>query len=596
MKTVVLLFTYKRSEHTKKVIDALKKNKVLPQKLLIFQDGLKKGDNYDEWRKVNNLFHDIDWCDKEIIVSDYNKGLAGSIVSGINYAFKESGADSVIVLEDDCVPTANFIGFMNQCFEKYEDDRRIYSVSGYSWPIELEKDGYDVYGCGRISTWGWGTWRNRWEEYKTDYDTLKRLKQDRVKSQNLALWGSDIEQMLIAKLIGENDSWAVYWGLHVIEKNGVCIAPYHSLIQNIGMDGTGVHCGVTDRFQVDESDGLQEKFELPDRVCFLEATKRAFADLYGSYSALDSLVSKEPVLIYGLGNYYLENEKEINNIYDVEAFIDRRKEGWFAGKEIICLNDVNKYPIEKIIIMIRDIKESIDAAKTLIELGVNNKRIIFGHAFWGKYSRYFERMDILPDGNLFIKVNGIVVKACPKNGVDSIYETLVNQVYRYSINNNKKDIVIDVGMGIGDSALFFLSDSNVERVIGFESSPEKIMLAKENLYEYLEKSKIEMYQYGYADEQEEGQFEKVAEVLKRSILEYSHHNFILKLNNKAEEYAIINKLAINKILGKIQVIMCKRDCGDIESILRCLEEEGFSFFIGNKKEEGGFVYAYNQSL
>lgn len=50
---------------------------------------------------------------------------------------------------------------------------------------------YDVYGCGRISSWGWGTWRDRWEQYSVDNNALKRLKED--KSRNLAVWENDLE-------------------------------------------------------------------------------------------------------------------------------------------------------------------------------------------------------------------------------------------------------------------------------------------------------------------------------------------------------------------------------------------------------------------
>lgn len=48
-----ILFTYHRSEHTRKVIEALSKNDILPEKLYIFQDGIKASTNYDEWLKVN---------------------------------------------------------------------------------------------------------------------------------------------------------------------------------------------------------------------------------------------------------------------------------------------------------------------------------------------------------------------------------------------------------------------------------------------------------------------------------------------------------------------------------------------------------------
>ena len=74
MKIATLLFTYNRSEHTKRVVDSLKRNIVMPQKLFIFQDGLKEGEEEDEWKKVNAVIHTMDWCDHEIIVSEYNKG------------------------------------------------------------------------------------------------------------------------------------------------------------------------------------------------------------------------------------------------------------------------------------------------------------------------------------------------------------------------------------------------------------------------------------------------------------------------------------------------------------------------------------------
>ena len=159
MKTNFLLFTYNRSFHTEQVINNLKENTIMPDKLIVFQDGLKQEEDPQEWNAVNCLIKSIDWCKNEVIVSDHNKGLADSIVSGINYAFED--CDAVIVLEDDCVPAPEFVKFMVQCFEQYQTDPRVYAVSGYSWPIDLTQDTFDVYGCGRISSWGWGTWKDR---------------------------------------------------------------------------------------------------------------------------------------------------------------------------------------------------------------------------------------------------------------------------------------------------------------------------------------------------------------------------------------------------------------------------------------------------
>ena len=114
MKTAIAIFVYDRSYHASKVLEALKDNTILPEKLFIFQDGMKTETDQCEWKKVNSLITDIDWCEKEIIVSEYNKGLACSIVSGVSYVLKNY--EAIIVLEDDCVPMQNFVGFMLQCF------------------------------------------------------------------------------------------------------------------------------------------------------------------------------------------------------------------------------------------------------------------------------------------------------------------------------------------------------------------------------------------------------------------------------------------------------------------------------------------------
>lgn len=425
MKIATLLFTYNRSYHTEQVISALKRNIVLPQKLFVFQDGLRHDRDKLEWKKVNNLIHSIDWCDREIIVSEYNKGLAESIVSGINYVFKDY--DAVIVLEDDCVPTANFIYFMQQCFEKYRENKKVYSISGYSYPLILEKKEYDVYGCGRISSWGWGTWKDRWGIYEKDYELAKKMKQDKTTSENLAMWGRGLEEMLVGNVKGSCDSWAVFWALNVISKEGICINPYESLIRNIGMDGSGVHCGVTDRFEVKSMNEQKKEFAFPDSIGFLDETKEAFAALYGSYTAINKKEDwKEKVLVYGVGNFYLQNEKVINEKYYVEEFIDQKKLGWFAGKKIIRLDELKKYTYDKILVMVQDIQECIKIVAELIEQDVNHEQILLGHNFFGNYSNYINEISVLPDGNWAITVGSISRTISTKHEFDNFLATYSN--------------------------------------------------------------------------------------------------------------------------------------------------------------------------
>lgn len=373
----ITVFAYNRSRHLKEVLEGLRKNEGVA-KLYIFQDGLKCAEHRDEWEKTRRAIEGIGWCEVAYELSPYNKGLAASVVDGINAVFREN--DAVIALEDDCVPAANFISFMKQCFGKYWNDKRIHSVSGYSWPIDLQEDEYDIYGCGRISSWGWGTWKDRWVQYSADNNILSRLKNDGDKSRRLAAWGSDLEQTVIGNIKGQADSWAVYWALRVIENGGICINPHKSLIRNMGMDGTGVHCGRTDRYDVEMDAGERSCFRLPDVLSILPAAERAFAGLHGNYTAASAADdSKENVLVYGLGQFFAANERELNDMYNIKAFIDRNKKGWFAGRKIISIDAVSSYEYDRIIVMIQKFQECENVFRALTDAGAAAEKIVMGH-------------------------------------------------------------------------------------------------------------------------------------------------------------------------------------------------------------------------
>lgn len=118
LKIATAIFTYNRCSHTNRVIKSLKENDILPEKLFVFQDGIKQDANIDEWNEVNKIINEIDWCQTEIIISSTNRGLSVSIISGINYILERY--DAVIVLEDDCVVHPGFLNYMTNSLRKYQ--------------------------------------------------------------------------------------------------------------------------------------------------------------------------------------------------------------------------------------------------------------------------------------------------------------------------------------------------------------------------------------------------------------------------------------------------------------------------------------------
>lgn len=278
MKIATILFTYNRSEHTKKVLDALRENTVHTPKLYIFQDGLKDEKHRDEWEKVSKVIAEVSWCDCKVTVSERNKGLARSIEEGIYTVLEEN--DAVIVLEDDCVPHPQFTEYELNCLEKYRTDDRVFCVNGSAWRADPEENGTDAYFSGRINSCGWATWKDRWQTYETDYLLLKKLKEDPYSREQFSVWGEDLESHLKGNIDGTCDSWAVFWALQCIRRGGFCPTPYESLITNIGFDGSGVHSGVGEiKTRVRAKDKLSE-LVLPDVVEFPRNYREAFQDTF----------------------------------------------------------------------------------------------------------------------------------------------------------------------------------------------------------------------------------------------------------------------------------------------------------------------------
>lgn len=278
MNIATILFTYNRSWHTRQVLEALSRNTVLPNKLYIFQDGLKENTSREEWNVVGEVINSVTWCSVEVIISEKNKGLATSIKSGVNKVFEKY--DAVIVLEDDCVPHPQFMEYMVKALEKYEPYKEVYHIGASSEPVEVEENGTDAYFMGRINSCGWGTWKDRWEQFCNDYTMIAQIKKDKPLYEWFKLWGEDTEAALLGNVMGTVDSWAAFWALTVIMKKGYCLAPYESFIKNIGFDNTGVHSGSIQPIMKIRSDEKLSTVVLPDKIEFVNNYRRSFAAYY----------------------------------------------------------------------------------------------------------------------------------------------------------------------------------------------------------------------------------------------------------------------------------------------------------------------------
>lgn len=251
-KTPVAFFTYNRPEHTQRALEALSKcTDIAECDFFFYSDGPRSDDAIDKVKLTRIVLNEWSGLFRaQIIERASNFGLAKSIVAGVSDLCERYGR--VIVIEDDLIVSPDFLAFMTQSLNRYEDEPRVMQVAGYtiSPPNDIDDDAFFL---PVTSTWGWGTWKRAWQSFAWEPKDLGIAKQDQTWRDLFDLHGAgSFSTMLKDRLAGLNDSWGILWWYAVSRRNGLVLYPSRSLVWNGGFDGTGIHCGSSDFLQQGE--------------------------------------------------------------------------------------------------------------------------------------------------------------------------------------------------------------------------------------------------------------------------------------------------------------------------------------------------------
>jgi hypothetical protein len=249
-KSPIALFVYNRPVHTRRTVEALQKNDFAEQSnLVIFSDAPKSLKDAEAVNKVRDCIRHIDgFKSVTIIERETNFGLAHSIIDGVTRLCDECGR--VVVLEDDIVTSPHFLRFMNDALDMYEHEDQVLHISGSTYPIEDMAD--ETFFLRVPLCWGWATWHRAWRHFAKNSDVTsmfdEKMRANFNFNDSYHYWGQLEEN---AK--GSINTWFVYWYATLFLRNGLALFPGRSLVKNIGMDGSGVHCGVSDVYEMQTS-------------------------------------------------------------------------------------------------------------------------------------------------------------------------------------------------------------------------------------------------------------------------------------------------------------------------------------------------------
>jgi len=241
-KTAICVFAYKRPSHFERVLKALQENcHVSNMPVRIYLDAPKSWKEKDDCSNVLKTAKSQVWGQStEVIMRDKNLGLFDSLVGGITETLAEW--DSVIVLEDDILASPFLIRFLIEGLSLYQSEKIVASIHGYTPPIKESLP--ETFFLRGADCWGWATWRDRWQLFRHDAAAMAQEIRDRGLVHEFNLNGNyDYLGMLDARAAGLNNSWAICWHASCFLANKLTLYPGRSLVTNIGIDGSGEHCG-----------------------------------------------------------------------------------------------------------------------------------------------------------------------------------------------------------------------------------------------------------------------------------------------------------------------------------------------------------------
>lgn len=241
--------TYTRINHLKQTIEALQKNTFAKEsELYIFSDAPRSGDE-EIVAKVREYIHTIDGFKEVHIVERKTNGIIANNRGGIKQLLDEYGR--MIFMEDDIVTAPGFLHFINDALNFYKDYKNILSVTGHTPNLNyFNSSSHDVYLSTLSGSWGTGYWREKYILVK-DIPSWAEILQDKKTLKNLKDMGSNMLPMIRSESRHQIDAFDVK-ACYLCAKYGYTnVLPTKTLVKNIGLDGSGVHCGNSNLYSND---------------------------------------------------------------------------------------------------------------------------------------------------------------------------------------------------------------------------------------------------------------------------------------------------------------------------------------------------------
>jgi len=230
------------------------------------------------------------------------------------------------------------------------------------------------------------------------------------------------------------------------------------------------------------------------------------------------------------------------------------------------------------------------------------------------------------EDNLIIGLNDFKFQVESVEDIFIISEVFIDKDYNFL--NSEEVVLIDIGLNIGISSIFFSQKNNVKQIYAYEPVSYTYNIASKNI-KLNNIEKIKTFNFGLGDSNRKEKFyfnqnfkgnvgirknnsydiNKLADNKKKEIevdikdvgeifvsIEKRHNDLkiIMKIDCEGGEYEIINRLNELHLLSKVNLFMIEwHDLGSI-SIEKVLVDNGFELISKNSEINSGMIYAFKK--
>lgn len=243
-----------RSGHFQKCIESLKANTWAKYTDVYIALDYPPSEKYrDGYEKICQYLDESDFsCFKSFNIVKREKNYGAGLNSKKMREFICGKYDRWIYAEDDIVFSPIFLEYMDKALEKYEADKSVIGVNGYSYPLPYKmhnKDANIFKQKFTFSMWGAGFWRDKYnkavEILSNDYmyNCYPKMKKNGKIEQLIK--GRYYDYMFHALTDSSRYFKAasdMSLGVYMFFNDLYVITPLKSKTRNTGFDGTGLCC------------------------------------------------------------------------------------------------------------------------------------------------------------------------------------------------------------------------------------------------------------------------------------------------------------------------------------------------------------------